>query len=167
MVYSGDMRIEKISNSTIEPVENLCSTLKSHDGHPCSFWGHSKEDIVGLVETQNNITLVAMSGLTAAGIGTLSLGGPFQNHWAEISVAVHPKFRKTGVGKQLVLSLEEYRNHLNIEFIKALILENNIPARGFFTKLGFEKNATLYHDFKLENHGNLSDCAYYKIFLST
>lgn len=159
-----NMIIEKITDRTIGPAYKLCSLLKEQDEHPCAFWGYSKEDIEKSIGCTDKIVLIAMTEGAVIGIGALSIGGPFQDHWAAISVAIHPGFRKSGVGKKLVLALEECKNELNIKFIKALILENNVPSRRLFASLGYEHKATLYHDFKIEKHGYMSDCVYYKVF---
>ncbi len=158
------MNIEKLSDCSIDQALELCSGLKDHDDHPCSFWDYSREDLTNTIGRKDKITLICRTAEGVTGIGTLSKGGPFQDHWAEISLAIHPKFRKKGFAKNLVLALEEYQSELNINFIKALILENNAPSRRFFENLGYEHKATLFHDFKIERYGNLSDCIYYKIF---
>ncbi len=158
------MTVENLSLLTTDSVLELCSILKSNDEHPCSFWNYSKENIQNLIESDNYTALVSKLNEKVTGIGVLSLGGKFQNHWAEISIAIHPEFRKIGIGKKLIFKLEEYRTELKIEFIKALILENNKTSRNFFLNFGYEHKTTLYNDFKSEKYGNLNDCVYYKIF---
>lgn len=170
------MILEKLSTHHIESISILCQYLKTHDEHPCSFWGYSAESLHKLFQDPHpkdpnaleQVALVAIIDQMVIGIGTLNPGGPFQNHWAEISVATHPQFRKKGAGKKLVSALEEYRKKFNFEFFKALILENNKPSRDFFSRLGYQHKATLYQDFKIETSKglfeNISDCAYYKIF---
>ena len=76
--------------------------------------------------------LVACSGEEVVGCGALHFYGPAS---AEIrSLAVHPDFQGSGVGRQLVHALEaEARRH----GLRAIFAFTYVP--GFFRKLGFEE----------------------------
>ncbi|MEK6705648.1 MAG: GNAT family N-acetyltransferase [Bdellovibrionota bacterium] len=158
------MMICELSTEHFDSALELCQTLKNHDQHPCSFWGYSKETLAKAISNREQITLVALEKKTIVGLGSLNKGGHFQNHWASISLAVHPSYRKNGIALELAHALEKYIQNLEIEFIKALILENNVCSRRFFEKLGYEHKATLFQDFKIDSHGKLNDCVYYKFF---
>ncbi len=159
------MEIVGMSPINIGSTLKLCAKLKAKDNHPCSYWGYSQKGLENSLQRKDQTTLICINDENeVVGIGTLTKGGPFQDHWAEIGVAIHPDCRSSGLAQRMVMSLEEYVEEMKIEFIKALILENNHPSRRFFEKLGYEHKTTLFQDFKIDGFGNLNDCGYYKMF---
>jgi RimJ/RimL family protein N-acetyltransferase len=118
-----------------------------------------------IIHDKNQRSILLIDGEGLVGLGVLSTGGLFQKHWAEISIAVSPSHRNRGAAQKLVKELEKKASSTGLDFIKALILENNKPSRNCFEKLGYELKATLINEFNLEGLGKTSDCVYYK-FLS-
>ena len=55
-----------------------------------------------------------------------------------LNVAVVPSFRRQGLGKELMLSLENYAKNKGAERLLLEVREGNIPARGLYEKQGFE-----------------------------
>ena len=55
-----------------------------------------------------------------------------------LNVAVVPSFRRRGLGKELMLSLENYAKNKGAERLLLEVREGNIPARGLYEKQGFE-----------------------------
>lgn len=158
------MLVSELNEYSIDSTLELCAILKKRDKHPCTFWDYTRETLRGLLSKRGQVTLVGKdSNEIVIGVGILTSGGTYQAHWAEISVAIHPDHRKNNLASQIICSLEKYSGKFELEFIKALILENNISSRKLFKKLGYEQKATLYHDFKIAGFGNLNDCAYYKL----
>jgi RimJ/RimL family protein N-acetyltransferase len=154
--------------SFFEPVERkhftaileFCDTLKA-DEHPCSFWMLSSENIASLLQP-GKIAHIALENSIVVGLGTLTIGGKFQSHWAEISVAVTRLYQGRGVASALVSSLEASAQQIDIKLIKALILENNKPSRKFFARSKYVHKATLYDEFLIPDLGLVNDCVYYK-----
>ena len=52
-----------------------------------------------------------------------------------ISLAVHPQFRRKGVGKEL---LSKIMNHPNIRQLRAEVRRSNTGAQSFYLKIGFQ-----------------------------
>lgn len=138
----------------------FCASLRN-DEHPCSFWGLDQSNISEQIHTGKIVATAIDNGLIL-GIGTIARGGAFQNHWAEISVAVAPSHRKLGVASLLVSNLEAAAKSVDIKMIKALILENNHASRSLFSKSGYIHKATLYAEFNFQDVGLMNDCVYYK-----
>lgn len=118
------MTIERLSASTVDSAFTLCLSLKEHYKHPSSFWSYAIEDLKRLVGSDEKRTFVSVVDGTVIGIGTLTRGGHFQDHWAEISIAIHPSHRKAGTGKRLGLELEKEGKEIGLEFINSLICES-------------------------------------------
>ena len=55
-----------------------------------------------------------------------------------LNVAVAPSFRRRGLGKELMLALENYAKNKGAERLLLEVREGNIPARGLYEKQGFE-----------------------------
>lgn len=156
------MHIEKLTPQFIPSSYELCLALRKQDTNPCSFWGYEFEDLEQLPKSSDKCAYLALIDDQVVGIGTLAQGGRFQEHWAEISIATHPSHRSRNIGKALALKLEQEAKSRGLDFIKAMILENNTPSKNFFKSLGYQHRATLFHEFKFDDVGPLNDCVFYK-----
>lgn len=145
----------------INQVIQLSRKLES-DPMPCSYWGMDLQTAKRLLESPSKTTFVAINDRAIVGIGTLTRGEDYQQHLAEISIAVDPGSRRHGIARMIVSHLEESAREQNIELLKALISTTNLPSRRLFESLHYEHRATLYCEFKSPEFGEIDDCVYYK-----
>jgi RimJ/RimL family protein N-acetyltransferase len=98
------------------------------------------------LESGEVISLIAMSGETIVGEGTLyrTFQG-WTRHVGEIRIACHRDFRRKGLGTILASNLVKIATDLGIEKIIVQVVENQLGARRTFEKLGFHKDAVLPH----------------------
>lgn len=162
------MKFEEVNSDHINSILLFCDSLKEQDSDPCSFWGYDKESVQELIADKDSKFIISTNENknTITSMGLLKRGGPFQRHLTEISAAVHPKFRNAGLAKQLLDLLEKSHTEFKIDFIKALILENNLKSQSFFKKHGYEHKSTLFNEFDIEGVGQTSDLVFYKWFTS-
>ena len=156
------MEITDFNLNFLKNTLDLCSKLKLFDHHPCSYWGYDESILKNSIKRKDRKVLIGIKNNNVVSIGTITKGGPYQDHWAEIGVATHPSHRGGGLAIEMVKKLESLREELHIEFIKALILENNHPSRNLFERQGYKLKTTLLQDFKIDDLGNINDCVYYK-----
>ncbi len=145
----------------IAGVVQLSRKLES-DPAPCSYWAMNPQAASQLLDNPNKKSFVALSGDAVVRIGTLARGEGYQQHLAEISIAVDPELRQHGVARMIVSRLEEAAREQNLELLKALISTTNLPSRRLFESLHYEHRATLYCEFKSPEFGEIDDCVYYK-----
>lgn len=155
------MDITQFKKIHIDEVVQLSRRLES-DSIPSSYWGLDATSAEGLLKNPNKISFVALLDQAVIGMATLSRGEFFQQHLAEVSVAVHPDHRQRGLARALVEQLEKSAQEAGIEMLKALITTTNTPSRRLFESLGYEHRATLYAEFKSAKFGEIDDCVYYK-----
>lgn len=119
------VKMEQAHVSQVAELEKICfsdpwseNSVASELSNPLSLW------------------LVALEGERVAGyIGSQSVQGESDM----MNVAVHPDFRRQGIGEKLVLglveALKEGQNHsLTLE-----VRASNMPAIALYKKLGFEQ----------------------------
>ena len=132
------------------------------DEIPCSYWGLEAEDVRNLLSAPNKRTLVALDQEHVAGIGSINQGEAYQQHLAEISVAICPQYRRQGIANQLISELENLAQASGAEIIKALIWTRNTASQKLFETLNYEHRATLFAEFKSPEFGEIDDHVYYK-----
>jgi len=143
-----------------ESLLHLSDALRT-DHSPCSYWSLTQEQIKGWMEEEKRTDLTILQDGAVAGIASLQQGGRHQIHLGEISVAIHPEHRRSGLARILISEIEQAA-HPDIEIIKALIWVENHPSRKLFESLGYEHKATLMAEFKNETGGEIDDAVYYK-----
>ena len=67
-----------------------------------------------------------------------------RNRRAAIGMYIAPEFRNRGIGKQAVLSLEDYAfKQLDLRIIYAVIATNNLSCTQLYRNLGYEPSSVL------------------------
>jgi len=132
------------------------------DELPCSYWGLEADTVRDLLNAPNKRTLVALMQEDAAGIGTIKKGEAYQQHLAEISVAISPEYRRQGLARKIIAELENLAQASGVEIIKALVWTRNTASQKLFESLNYEHRATLMAEFKSPGFGEIDDHVYYK-----
>ena len=122
------MRMERMTQAHVAQVAELEKLCFSDP------W--SEKSVASELNNALSLWLVAVDGDTVAGyVGSQSVLGESDM----MNVAVHPVFRRRGVGEALILeliaALKEQGNHcLSLE-----VRASNEPARNLYEKLGFRQ----------------------------
>ena len=96
----------------------------------------SENSVASELKNPLSLWLVALEGETVAGyIGSQSVEGEADM----MNVAVHPDFRRQGVGAQLVVALEAALRQRQIYSLSLEVRASNDPARALYEKLGFRQ----------------------------
>jgi RimJ/RimL family protein N-acetyltransferase len=160
------MPLSKIEIHLLNPIHTheviTLSRRLEADELPCSYWGLEAEDVRNLLSELNKRTLVALDQEHVAGIGSIKQGEGYQQHLAEISVAICPQYRQQDLARQIISELENLAQASGVEIIKALVWTRNIPSQKLFESLTYERRATLFAEFKSPGFGEIDDHVYYK-----
>ncbi|MBQ0137808.1 MAG: GNAT family N-acetyltransferase [Kurthia sp.] len=73
------------------------------------------------------------------------------SHRAYLAIGVHEHFRGQGVGKQLLLKVEEWAKAQNVHRLELTVLTKNIGAVHLYEKMGFEKEGTKRNSLKIND----------------
>lgn len=122
------MIVEKMTADHVPQVaglEKLCfsapwseNSISSELGNPLSLW------------------LVALDGETVAGyVGSQTVCGETDM----MNIAVHPDYRRQGIGETLILSLVEALKEKDSHALTLEVRASNAPARALYEKLGFSQ----------------------------
>ena len=96
----------------------------------------SENSVASELKNPLSLWLVALKGETVAGyIGSQSVEGEADM----MNVAVHPDFRRQGVGAQLVVALEAALRQRQVYSLSLEVRASNDPARALYEKLGFRQ----------------------------
>ena len=120
------IRLEMMTDAHVEQIaqiEKLCFS---------DPW--SENSIASELKNSLSLWLVALDGDTVAGyIGSQSVldGADVMN------VAVHPDFRRRGIGRELVTALSKGLQAKGIEFLMLEVRQSNEPAIALYENLGF------------------------------
>ena len=96
----------------------------------------SENSVASELKNPLSLWLVALEGETVAGyIGSQSVEGEADM----MNVAVHPDFRRQGVGAQLVVALEQALRQRQVCSLSLEVRASNAPARALYEKLGFRQ----------------------------
>ena len=122
------MRIEKMTREHVPQVARLEEICFSDP------W--SEKSVASELENELSLWLVALEGDTLAGyVGSQTVLGETDM----MNVAVHPDFRRQGVGESLILSLVEELKALDSHSLTLEVRASNAPARSLYEKLGFSQ----------------------------
>lgn len=95
----------------------------------------SEKSVASELENELALWLVALEGETVAGyIGSQTVLGETDM----MNVAVHPDYRRRGIGEQLVNALVEQLKGLESHSLTLEVRVSNAPAIALYQKLGFE-----------------------------
>jgi ribosomal protein S18 acetylase RimI-like enzyme len=61
-------------------------------------------------------------------------------------IAVHPEYRRNGIGPMLLDTLEKYCKLKGIDIIRVIIPEQDSKVIDYFTKAGFSQSAMINYD---------------------
>ena len=94
----------------------------------------SKRDFENALSRQDSYCLVFLSGsrVVAYAVGFLV---PNEYHLADL--AVHPDFRRRGLGRQFMKAVLEGLPDRNVQVVSLEVRISNVPAIGLYRKLGF------------------------------
>lgn len=145
----------------IDEVIQLSRKLEK-DPVPCSYWGLNSISAAQLLQNPHKKSVVALINKSVVGIGSVTRGQLYQQHLAELSIAIDSQYRKNGIARKIVSQLEIMAKEDGIELLKANISTNNLPSRLLFESLNYEHRATLFCEFKSPEFGEIDDCVYYK-----
>ena len=122
------MTIVKMTSEHIPQIA-LLETLCFHDP-----W--SENSIASELNNPLSLWLVALDGERVVGyVGSQTVLG-----WTDMmNVAVHPDWRRKGIGEQLVVSLEEALRKQESTCLTLEVRVSNEPAKALYQKLGFQE----------------------------
>ena len=122
------MRIEKMTRAHVSQVARLEALCFSDP------W--SESSVASELENELSLWLVALEGDTLAGyVGSQTVMGETDM----MNVAVHPDFRRQGVGESLILALVEQLKALDSHSLTLEVRASNAPASSLYEKLGFSQ----------------------------
>ena len=117
--------------ATLEDVEQIAAVEAESMPNP---WKASS--YIEAVESDHAFVLVAMDGDKVAGFAVFYLTLPE----AELpDIVVDKSYRGQGLGKDLLSFAAAELTSKNIDTIFLEVRESNAPARGLYTKMGFEE----------------------------
>jgi L-amino acid N-acyltransferase YncA len=154
---NGSTNSNSNGDTDIDEVIQLSRRLET-DSMPCSDWGLNSISAAQLLQNPCKKSVVALMNNSVVGIGTVTRGQPFQQHLAELSIAVDLQFRKNGVARNIVSQLEVMAKEDGIELLKAHISTDNLASRRLFESLDYEHRATLFSEFKSQEFGEIDEC---------
>ena len=109
----------------IAEIETLCFT---------DPW--SEKSVASELGNRLSLWLVAMDGDTVAGyVGSQSV----LDEADMMNVAVHPDYRRQGIGRELVLALAEALRKKGIRGLMLEVRQSNAPAIALYEQLGFQQ----------------------------
>jgi len=94
----------------------------------------SESSIAGELENRLSLWLVALDGEKVTGyVGSQTVLG-----WTDMmNIAVHPDYRRQGIGEKLVQALEEKLREQGSECLTLEVRASNEVAKALYYKLGF------------------------------
>ncbi|MPY23497.1 N-acetyltransferase [Shewanella psychropiezotolerans] len=76
---------------------------------------------------------------------------PHTAHRALLGMGVHSDARRTGVGKQLIKTVEQWaKTETDLQWIDLWVMSNNLPAISLYNKTGFIKNGEIEDMFRID-----------------
>lgn len=99
-------------------------------------WSWRRSRIIGHIRSADSVVLVAQSGRRPVGFAVMRFG----EEEAHLDLlAVRPKYRRAGIGRQLVQWLEKSALVAGISVVYLEVRESNEDAHAFYEKLGYAR----------------------------
>ena len=120
------MKIVKMNSSHVPQIARLEEICFSEP------W--SEKSIASELENPLSLWLVALDGETVAGyIGSQTV----MDETDMMNVAVHPEYRRQGIGEALVMALIRQLQQTSSRNLSLEVRTSNVSARNLYEKLGF------------------------------
>jgi len=103
-------------------------------------WEYRPQRIAEFIVDRSAVTLVAHDGLRCAGFAVMTFG---QERAHLVLLAVHPRYRRRGVGTRMLDWLLDSARTAGIASIHLELLEDNAAARAFYRALGFTETVRM------------------------
>lgn len=100
-----------------------------------------EDDFIRMLRLRNTIGMVAEHDDNIVGFMVYSLEKHRLDVW---NFAVHPDFRRCGVGHQMVEKLVAKLSHQRRTRISTTVRESNLGAQLFFRQMGFQYQCTVH-----------------------
>lgn len=108
-------------------------------------WSWNEKRVLNSIKQSNSLVLKALMGSEFAGFGIMS----YRKLKANLNLlAVHPEFRRLGVGKEILLTLEDKGLDLGQENFYVQVRETNQDAQRFYQRFGYEMIDRNQHYYK-------------------
>jgi ribosomal protein S18 acetylase RimI-like enzyme len=146
----------QVRAASAEDLNDVAQIITESFHSPTGFWGWTLPILrLGIYEdlrhrlaspAPHQLCLVAADTTSANYLaGTVELGVRYHDAWAQRSksfvylsnLAVHPNYRRQGVGSGLLVGCEKLALSWGFEDIYLHVLENNHTARQLYFKLGY------------------------------
>ncbi|MEM7358871.1 MAG: GNAT family N-acetyltransferase [Pseudomonadota bacterium] len=98
-------------------------------------WSWNEKRVLASIKRPNTQVLKAFKGSEFAGFGIMTFGKLKANLNL---LAVHPPFRRYGIGAEIVTALEDQAVTLGQENFYVQVRESNQAAREFYRQFGYE-----------------------------
>ena len=96
----------------------------------------SEKSVASELDNRLSLWLIALDGDTVAGyVGSQSV----LDEADMMNVAVHPDYRRRGIGRKLVQALSEALQKRGIRGLMLEVRQSNAPAIALYEKLGFQQ----------------------------
>lgn len=81
------------------------------------------------------------------------LAEPHTDHRALLGMGVHSNARRTGLGRQLIKTVEQWvKAETDLQWIDLWVMANNLPAISLYNKAGFTKNGEIEDMFRIDGN---------------
>lgn len=117
---------------------DVLAVLAIEDASFADPW--SEDDFLRMIRQRNCICLVAEVEDQVVAFLLYEL---HKNKIAIINFAVHPEWRRSGVGTQLIEKMKRKLDSYYRPVLSAVVREGNLPAQQFFRSMGFLATAVL------------------------
>ena len=119
------VKMEEFHVAQIAQLEKLCFS---------DPW--SEKSVASELNNRLSLWLVALDGDTVAGyVGSQSV----LDEADMMNIAVHPDYRRQGIGRDLVLALAEALQKKGIRGLMLEVRQSNAPAIALYEQLGFQQ----------------------------
>lgn len=127
----------------------LDNMIWTEDTTPGPLMWRSREDY--LLHAPPGSQLVALQeGELCGYVGFGCPSGMESNrHVCEVNIAVHPRYQRLGIGRQLIEAIKVHARNHGIRKLRLRVLSSNLPALAFYSKCGFQEEGRLREEFYL------------------
>ncbi|MGN7762156.1 N-acetyltransferase family protein [Paenibacillus sp. 22594] len=127
----------------------LDNMIWTEDTTPGPLMWRSREDY--LMHAPPGSQLVALQDGELCGyVGFGCPSGMESNrHVCEVNIAVHPRFQRQGIGRELIQAIKSHAAENGIRKLRLRVLSCNEPALAFYRKCGFVEEGRLHEEFYL------------------